>query len=97
MRGTTARAGSTPPVDLQAIVDANKIASPEHFVDYFASFLYDGTLDGDRRTQLINYFTAGDSGRSAYHITLSGGQSYPINRARGTLYLMMAAPEYHLN
>ena len=96
-RGTVARAGSTPPVDLQAIVNTNKIASPENFVDYFASFLYDGTLDSDRRTQLINYFTAKDSGRSASQIALSGGQSYPINRVRGTLYLMMAAPEYHLN
>jgi uncharacterized protein (DUF1800 family) len=97
VRGTAARAGSTPPVDLQAIVNTNKIASPENFVDYFASFLYDGTLDSDRRTQLINYFTAKDSGRSASQIALSGGQSYPINRVRGTLYLMMAAPEYHLN
>lgn len=97
VRGTTARAGSTPPVDLQNIVTTNKIASPENFVDYFASFLYDGTLDSDRRTQLINYFTASDSSRSPSHITLSGGQSYPINRVRGTLYLMMAAPEYHLN
>jgi uncharacterized protein (DUF1800 family) len=97
VRGTTARTGSTPPVDLQTIVNSNKITSPENFVDYFASFLYDGTLDSDRRTQLINYFTASDSGRSASHITLSGSQSYPINRVRGTLYLMMAAPEYHLN
>lgn len=97
VRGTTGRAGSTPPVDLQAIVNNNKIASPENFVDYFASFFYDGTLDSDRRTQLINYFTTSDSGKSASQITLSGGQSYPINRVRGTLYLMMAAPEYHLN
>ncbi len=97
VRGTAVRTGSTPPVYLQNTVTTNKIASPENFVDYFASFLYDGTLDSDRRTQLINYFTASDSGRSASHITLSGGQSYPINRVRGTLYLMMAAPEYHLN
>jgi len=97
VRGTASRAGSTPPVDLQNIITSNKIASPENFVDYFASFLYDGTLDSDRRTQLINYFAASDSGRSATRVTLSGGQSYPINRVRGTLYLMMAAPEYHLN
>ncbi|HEU0003933.1 MAG TPA: DUF1800 domain-containing protein [Ktedonobacteraceae bacterium] len=97
VRGTAAKAGSTPPVDLQNIVTTNKITSPENFVDYFASFLYDGTLDSDRRTQLINYFNASDSGRSATRVTLSGGQSYPINRVRGTLYLMMAAPEYHLN
>ncbi|HKV60245.1 MAG TPA: DUF1800 domain-containing protein [Ktedonobacteraceae bacterium] len=97
VRGTAKRAGSTPPVDLQNIVTTNKITSPENFVDYFASFLHDGTLDSDRRTRLINYFNASDSGRSATRITLSGDQSYPINRVRGTLYLMMAAPEYHLN
>jgi uncharacterized protein (DUF1800 family) len=97
VRGRAARAASTSSVDLQAIVNTNKIASPENFVDYFASFLYDGTLDSNRRTQLINYFTAKDSGKSASQIALSGGQSYPINRVRGTLYLMMAAPEYHLN
>jgi hypothetical protein len=97
VRGTTARAGSTPAVDLQAIVNTNKIASPENFVDYFASFLYDGTIDSDRRNQLIAYFTASDSGKSGSQIALSGGQSYPLNRVRGTLYLMMAAPEYHLN
>ena len=99
IRGTTAKAGAAPLVDLQAIVEKNKIASPENFVDYFASFLYDGTLDSDRRATLIDYFTTGDSGKYAYqtHITLSGGQSYPLNRVRGTLYLMMAAPEYHLN
>jgi uncharacterized protein (DUF1800 family) len=97
VRGTAGKAGATPPLNLQDIVDANKITSPANFVDYFASFLYDGTLDSDRRTQLINYFTSSDSGRSASQITLSGGQSYPLNRVRGTLYLMMAAPEYHLN
>ena len=98
VRGTAkAKAGATPPVDLQGIVNTNKISSPDHFVDYFASFLYDGTLDSDRRTQLINYFTTSDSSRSASQITLSSGQSYPLNRVRGTLYLMMAAPEYHLN
>ena len=92
-----AKAGATPPLNLQAIVDANKITSPDHFVDFFASFLYDGTLDSDRRAQLINYLTTSDNGRRASQITLSGGQSYPLNRVRGTLYLMMAAPEYHLN
>jgi uncharacterized protein (DUF1800 family) len=97
VRGTTAKTGSTPPVDLQTTVNSNKIASPENFVDYFASFLYDGTLDSDRRTQLINYFTTSDSGKAGAQITLNGGKSYPINRVRGTLYLMMAAPEYHLN
>ncbi|HLX57621.1 MAG TPA: DUF1800 domain-containing protein [Ktedonobacteraceae bacterium] len=95
--GAAARGDSASPIDLQAIVDSNKIASPDQFVDYFSSFLYDGVLDSSRRSQLINYFTASGAGRSATQVTLTNGQSYPINHARGTLYLMMTAPEYHLN
>ena len=96
-RGTLASNAASPLVDVQAIVTANKIDSPEHFVDYFSSFLLDGTLDSDRRTQFINYFTTDDTNAGAQHITLTNGQSYPVNRVRGTLYLIMASPEYHLN
>jgi hypothetical protein len=97
VRGTLARAGSTPLVDLQGIVNTNHIDSPEHFVDYFSSFLLDGNIENDRRTQLLDYFTASDSNGRGGQITLTNGKSYPLNRVRGTLYLMMASPEYHLN
>jgi uncharacterized protein (DUF1800 family) len=90
------RAAYEPP-DLQSIVNANKIDSPEHFVDYFASFLLDGNLTSDRRAQFINYFTASNVSRGYQQITLTNGKSYPLGNVRGTLYLMLASPEYQLN
>lgn len=97
VRGTLARGSTTPPVDLQAIVNTNKIASPENFVDYFSSFLHDGNLTSDRYSQFVNYFTPSDTSASAERVTLTNGQRYPLNRVRGTLYLMMTTPEYHIN
>ena len=97
VRGTLASKGSTPPIDLQTIVNNNAIDSPDRFVDYFASFLLDGTLASDRRSLLIDYFTTRDTSRGGQQITLTNGKSYPLNRVRGTLYLMMASPEYQLN
>ena len=78
-------------------MDGNKIDSPEHFVDYFSSFLLDGVIDQDRRAQYIDYFTTNDTSKGNVQVTLKNGQSYPLNRVRGTLYLMMASPEYQLN
>jgi hypothetical protein len=95
--GAGKRTTTTPPVDLQDIVNAHNIASPEQFVDHFSSFLLDGVIDSNRRTQLFEYFTTKDSARGSGKITLTNGQSYPLNRVRGTLYLMMASPEYQLN
>jgi Protein of unknown function (DUF1800) len=96
-RGNFSRNGKPTPVDLQGIVNANNIDSPEHFVDYFSSFLLDGVVDANRRAQYINYFTTKDTSRGNAQVTLKNGQSYPFNRVRGTLYLMMASPEYQLN
>src|SRR5712692_2456567 len=96
-RGNFSRNSKPTPVDLQGIVNANNIDSPEHFVDYFSSFLLDGVVDSNRRTQYINYFTTKDTSRGNAQVTLKNGQSYPFNRVRGTLYLMMASPEYQLN
>jgi hypothetical protein len=96
VRGSNVR-DTTPSLNLQSIVDANKIDSPEAFVDYFASFLLDGNLEADHRTQFIDYFTINDTSRGGQQITLTNGQSYPFNRVRGTLYLMMTSPEYQLN
>jgi hypothetical protein len=96
-RGNFARNSKPTPVDLQGIVNANNIDSPEHFVDYFSSFLLDGVVDASRRAQYINYFTTKDTSRGNAQVKLKNGQSYPFNRVRGTLYLMMASPEYQLN
>jgi Protein of unknown function (DUF1800) len=96
-RGTVARAGATPLVDLQGIVNAHQLNSPEHFVDHFSSFLVDGEIASDRRTQLLDYFTTKDSSSRGAPITLGNGASYPLGRVRGALYLMMASPEYQLN
>jgi len=96
-RGTVARAGATPLVDLQGIINAHQLNSPEHFVDHFSSFLVDGELASDRRTQLLEYFTAQGGSARGTPITLGNGTSYPLGRVRGTLYLMMASPEYQLN
>ncbi|MBA2288403.1 MAG: DUF1800 family protein, partial [Ktedonobacteraceae bacterium] len=85
------------PIDVQAVVNANQIDSPERFVDYFASFLLDGVLDAGHRSQLVAYFTTSDSSQGGGQVTLTSGKSYPLNRARGTLYLLMASPEYQLN
>jgi hypothetical protein len=93
----SANNGVFAPLDLQAAVDANHIDSPEHFVDHFASFLLDSQLTADRRAMLVDYFNTSDSSKAVEQVTLTNGKSYPLNRVRGTLYLMMAAPEYHLN
>ncbi len=92
-----ARGSSAQPLDLQGIVNAQNLNSPESFVDYFSSFLLDGHVDSERRTQLLDYFTTRDTSRAGRHIALTNGQSYPLNRVRGTLYLIMASPEYQLN
>ncbi len=89
--------GVSAPLDLQTVVDANRIDAPERFVDHFAGFLLDGQLAADRRAMLIDYFNTPAASRAGAQVTLTNGKSYPLNRVRGTLYLMMAAPEYHLN
>jgi uncharacterized protein (DUF1800 family) len=96
-RGTIARAGSTPLVALQDIVNTHQLHSPEQFVDHFSSFLVDGEIASDRRTQLLDYFTSQHGTSRGTPITLTNGKSYPLGRVRGTLYLTMASPEYQLN
>jgi uncharacterized protein (DUF1800 family) len=96
-RGTLSRAASAPLVNLQNIVETNKLASPEQFVDHFSSFLLDGELASDRRAQLLDYFTSQDTGSLGAPITLGNGTSYPFGRVRGALYLMMSSPEYQLD
>lgn len=96
------------PIDFQSIVQTNHIDTPEHFVDYFSSFLLDGNLDTEHRAQVIDYFASGQAQGSggtvptsaksrAQQITLTDGKSYPLNTVRGTLYLLMSSPEYQLN
>jgi len=96
-RGTVARTGSTPLVDLQGVVKTHQLNTPEQFVDHFSSFLLDSELASDRRTQLLDYFTAQGSSTRGAPITLGNGTSYPLGSVRGTLYLMMSSPEYQLN
>ncbi|MGH2496060.1 MAG: DUF1800 domain-containing protein [Ktedonobacteraceae bacterium] len=84
-------------VDLQGMINKYQLNSPEQFVDHFSSFLLDGNLDSDRRAQLLDYFTSQDQRGSGTPITLTSGKSYPLGRVRGTLYLMLASPEYQLN
>ena len=95
LNGGNVRAAS--PLDLQKIVSDNKIDTPERFVDYFTQFLLDGNIEAERRSQFIDYFKGQDSNAGQARITLSGGQSYPLNRVRGTLYLILSSPEYMLN
>lgn len=84
------------PIDLQGMINTHKLSSPDEFVDHFSSFLLDGPLPDDRRSQVLSYFTASGNA-SKEQITLSGGKTYPLNRVRGALYLIMASPEYQLN
>ena len=97
VRGDGAAGDQPTPIDLQNLVNSNNIDSPEQFVDYHSAFLLDGNIDSSRRQQFIDYFTSPDPLGSNEQITLKNGQSYPLSRARGTLYLMMSAPEYQLN
>ena len=85
-----------PQIDLQGMINANQLGSPEQFVDHFSGFLLDSSLPTDRRSQVLGYFTASDNA-SREQVTLVGGKSYPLNRVRGALYLLMASPEYQLN
>jgi Protein of unknown function (DUF1800) len=89
--------GSYPPLDLQGMVNANSIDTPERFVDYFSAHLLDGVIESDRRTQYINYFTANNARAARGRVTLTSGKSYALSSVRGTLYLMLASPEYQLN
>ncbi|HEY0757554.1 MAG TPA: DUF1800 domain-containing protein [Ktedonobacteraceae bacterium] len=95
VRGTVTKATQSP-IDLQGMINANKLTSPETFVDHFAGFMLDGPLPTERRTQVLDYFSATDNASKA-QITLSGGKAYPLNRVRGALYLLMSSPEYQLN
>jgi uncharacterized protein (DUF1800 family) len=83
--------------DLQNIINSNHLASPEQFVDYFASFMLDGQLDPQRRTQLLEYMTAKETRPASAQITLADGKAYSASRVQDTLYLLMASPEYQLN
>ncbi|RAQ95733.1 DUF1800 domain-containing protein [Thermogemmatispora tikiterensis] len=88
--------GVVHPLNLQSLIEKNRIASPEAFVDYFAAFLLDGQLAGDRRDQLVSYLTMPATGRQE-SVTFANGKSYPLSRVRGALYLLLASPEYQLN
>lgn len=96
-RGASTGKSKATPLDLQTIVNANAIDTPEHFVDYFATFLLDGEITSDRKSLLIDYFTTSDTSRYGGQVKLTSGKSYAFNRVRGTLYLMLASPEYQLN
>ncbi|MBO0783233.1 MAG: DUF1800 family protein, partial [Ktedonobacteraceae bacterium] len=96
LAGTRGRNNAYKPVNLQQIINDNHIDSPERFVDYFGSYLLDGNMAQDRRAQFVAYFNQPDE-KSKEHVTLANGKSYPLGRARGTLYLIMASPEYQLN
>ncbi|GAC1697728.1 MAG: hypothetical protein NVS9B9_20220 [Ktedonobacteraceae bacterium] len=89
-RGATARSLNT--VDIQGLVNANHIDSPERFVDFFSAVLLDGVVAKDRRAQFISYFTQQNVGKSSALIRLTNGKSYPVSNVRGTLYLILASP-----
>ncbi len=95
--GRIAQARKFGSVDIQGLVNANHIDSPEHFVDFFNAVLLDGIVDKDRRAQFISYFTQQNVGKSGTSITLTNGKNYPVSNVRGTLYLILASPEYQLN
>ncbi|MGH2479215.1 MAG: DUF1800 family protein, partial [Ktedonobacteraceae bacterium] len=96
-RGAVGRTPKNKPlIDLQGMVNEKKLSSPDQFVDHFASFLLDNPLPDERRSQVLNYFTASGNA-SKTGITLAGGKAYQLNRVRGSLYLMMSSPEYQLN
>jgi uncharacterized protein (DUF1800 family) len=95
-RGTVTGRTVQPAINLQDMITTNKLGTPEEFVDHFSSFLLDGPLPNDRRSQILDYFAASDNA-SFQTLTLTGGKAYPLNRVRGALYLLMASPEYQLN
>lgn len=86
----------TPPLYLQDIINANQLDTAERFVDFYVHFLLDGKIDSDRRQQFIDYFNGRDI-VSNTQLYLTSGQAVPLNRVRGTLYLILGTPEYQLN
>ncbi|GAC1653434.1 MAG: hypothetical protein NVS4B12_25160 [Ktedonobacteraceae bacterium] len=84
-------------VDIQALVNTNNIDSPERFVDFFTAVLLDGVIEKDRRAQFLAYFTQQNTSKSSAQITLTNGKSYPLSNVRGTVYLILASPDYQLN
>ncbi|HET8911074.1 MAG TPA: DUF1800 domain-containing protein [Ktedonobacteraceae bacterium] len=95
--GTPGQQKRVMPVDFQQIVNDQKLDSPESFVDHFSSFLLDGVVTADRRTQLLEYFTSPAQSRGGATVSLTNGKAYPLSRIRGTVYLIMGSPEYQLN
>ncbi|GCE27854.1 hypothetical protein KDA_33380 [Dictyobacter alpinus] len=95
--GGRSRTSVYKPFDVQAAIEKYKIDTPETFVTHFSSFLLDGVLDEQRKAQLVSYFTTPDPHSRKGNVTLSNGKSYPLSKVRGTLYLLMASPEYQLN
>ena len=94
-RGVLAKGNNI--ADIQSLVNANKIDTPDTFVNFFTSLLLDGQIDADRHAQFVSYFNQPNASRSTAQITQTYGKSYPLNTVRGTLYLILAAPEYQLN
>jgi hypothetical protein len=95
--GRSALAKGNNTANIQSLVNDNKIDSPDTFVNFFTSLLLDGQIDADRHAQFVNYFNQPNASRSTAQITLTNGKSYPLNTVRGTLYLILASPEYQLN
>ncbi|HEV2235656.1 MAG TPA: DUF1800 domain-containing protein [Ktedonobacterales bacterium] len=98
-------AASTPPkasgtaaakAPLQALVDARQIATPAELADYFIQTLLDGMVSNNRVAAIKQYQTAA-AAAGGPALTLHGGQTVPLAAVRGSLYLMLAIPEYQLN
>jgi uncharacterized protein (DUF1800 family) len=83
-------------IPLQALVDANKLATPAELVDYFVRTLLDGMLSEARVAAVKQYQTAA-AAQGGSTLTLHGGQTISLAAVRGALYLLLSIPEYHLN
>jgi uncharacterized protein (DUF1800 family) len=91
---TAATSGSA----LQALIDAQQIATPSSLVDFFVGALLDNQLAADRRATVADYLTqATQASAAGPSLLLHGGAKMPAAAVRGALYLLFSLPEYQLN
>jgi hypothetical protein len=79
--------------DVDRYLDEQKIATAGALIDHLALLLLDGQIATDTRSALVDY-ASGARGDSAPLASLSATER--TERVQGTVYLIMAGPEYQL-
>ncbi len=80
-------------VDLEPFLEANQVSTAGQLVDRLASLLVDGQLAAGERSAIVDYVSGGQGDATRLD---SVDRATRAARVGGTVYLLMASPEYHL-